>query len=277
MILVFVGPDTYQAREKAREFERLYKEKHDPSGVSVERVAESLGPRELAAKLQGGGLFAKKTCLRLTGVLGGWKTADWKQATELFATPNDDGIALLLEEELDTAKEAIIRAWPKAQVYRHEHRTGSVFLAWAKQRALQDGCAWDATIERFARESDGDAWTFTQALPQWRAAHTLPALMHEAGSPFAMMESYMRSGRVPSELRESDEDLSSLLVQQARQALRAMDGVADARLPPFVRARWERVSEQEKRAVYQAWWRSTTLLAGLRSGQALPAEWTTLL
>lgn len=272
-----MGPDTYQAREKARELERLYKEKHDPSGMSVERIAEGLGPRELAARLQGGGLFAKKSCLRLVGALAGWKAPDWKQAADLFMTPNDDGIALMIEDELDAAKESIVRAWPKAQVYRHEHRTGAAFMTWAKQRVAQEEGVWDAAIERFARESEGDAWTFVQALPQWKAARTLPALMHEAGSPFAAMELYMRSGRVPAELREVDEDLSSLLVQQARQALRAMDGVADTRLPPFVRARWERVSENERRAVYQAWQRSATVLAGLRSGQALSSEWTTLL
>jgi hypothetical protein len=35
MIIVCSGPDTYRAREKARELTAAFREKHDPQGLAV--------------------------------------------------------------------------------------------------------------------------------------------------------------------------------------------------------------------------------------------------
>lgn len=277
MILVCVGPDLFQARQKVLDLERLYTEKYDPSGVSLERVEGVLGPRELAAKLQGGGLFAQKTAVRGTDVLASWKAADWKQANEIFQAPNEDAICLLLEQDLDATKEAMIRAWPKGQVYRYEPRSEAAFVAWAKQYTEEQGATWDTLLERFARGCAGDAWTFTRALPRWKASKTLPALAYEAGSPYAMLEGYLRSGKAPVELREATEDMSSLLAQQARQVVRSMEGVGDARTPSWARARFERLTPVEREAVYRGWARSLEMLLAIRGGKASSNEWITLL
>lgn len=269
MLLVCTGPDTFQALKKAQELERAYREKYDPKGVSVDRVPDTK-PLDAIRGRMGGGLFAQKAFLRATGLVASWKKADWSQAAEVFARDADGTIVVTLEEELSAEYEAVIAAWPKAKVYRHETLSGAAFFTWAEAAAKSEGAAWDAALRQFAASVEGDSWSFWNALPRWKATRTLPETLTEAVSPFARAEQYLKE-----ELRERafvavEDDLSGLLVQQARQALRVASNVPDPRMPMFAQRKWQRLSPAQRTRLE---WRFVQAARGLvRQRQGLVKE-----
>lgn len=243
--MVCAGPDTFQALKKAQELERAYREKYDPSGVSIERLSE-MKPLDAIRARMGGGLFAQKSFLRATGLVASWKKTDWPQAIEVFARDVDGTIVVTLEEDLSPEHEAMITAWPKAKIYRHTALSGTAFFTWAEAIAKTQGIAWDADLRQFASSIEGDGWSFWNALPRWKATGTFPEAVIEATSPFARAEQYLKEESRERAFIGVEDELSGLLVQQARQALRIVAGAPDPRMPAFAQRKWQRLSPAQQ-------------------------------
>ena len=275
MIIVCSGPDTYQSLERARELERAYREKYDPSGASVERLTRALSPQELASKLLNTGLFTRRMFVRVSYLFSSWKASDWAQAKSFFAKQEAEqaSICVCVEEDLSEERERDICAWPKGMVYRYKLLAGQKWIQWCQQQAQKKQATWNTKLEAFAGRIEGDSWAFINALPRWMATNTLSETELENTSPFATVEAYLRKGVIFGDFFEQDEDGTGLCLQQARQALRCVDGVPDARTQPFVRSKWVRLSLQEQKQLRISANNISNTLVHIREGQQKASEW----
>lgn len=250
MILVCAGPDTFQALRKARELERAYREKYDPTGISIERISSTKSLEVLAERMGSVGLFSQRRCLRATNLVSSWKKADWDRAAKLFARDAEQTIVISVEDEISPETEKVIASWDRSRVYRHYVKVGSDFDAYAEQLVKEYGIEQTPELRAFARAVEGDAWTFWNALPRYQATKTLPAANSAEVSAFSKTDQYLL-GANDSRLSalEGDEDLLPLMLQQARQGLRVVAGQPDPRTPAFALRKWQRLSSTQSKAV----------------------------
>ena len=250
MLLVCAGPDTFQAFQKAQELERAYREKYDPQGLSVERLASvGKGLEHLAERLGSVGLFAQRRCVRLTGAVSAWKKAEWERAAKLFARDPEQSIVISVEEELGVEAERLISGWERSRVYRFPLLSGTAFQRLAAQLARSQEMEFVPALQAFAQAVDGDTWAFWNALPRWKATQTLPETAAVAGSPFAKSDRYLLGTSL--EGCDEGEDLSPFFLQQARQGLRVLAGQPDPKMPAFVQKKWQAISPMQKNHLFQ--------------------------
>ena len=247
MLLVCAGPDSFQALRKAQDLERAYREKYDPSGISIERVA-STKLEALAERMGSVGLFAQRRCLRVTNLVASWKKADWDRAAKLFARDAEQTIVISVEDEIDPTVEKTILSWDRSRIYRHFAKTGKEFEIYAEQLAKEKNMEFVPALREFARDIEGDAWAFWNALPRFEATKTLPDLKSTEISAFAKSDLYLLgSNEKRLEAFKDGEDLLALLLQQARQGLRTVANLPDGRTPAFTQRKWEHLSAQKQK------------------------------
>ncbi len=248
MLLVCTGPDSFRALRKAQELERAYREKHDPSGLSIERLTVTAKSVETIAERVGAmGLFAQRRCLRATGLVASWKRSDWERAGKLFQRDPEQSIVISVEEELAPEAERAITAWERSRVYRHPILAGADFQKFAGQLAQEQDVAFDVGLQKFAQQLEGDSWAFWNALPRWKATKTLPDLASPDVSPFLKSdEALLGSDVVAVTAFSEDEDLLPLLLQQARQGLRVVAQQPDPRMPSFAQKKWQRLPPERQ-------------------------------
>ncbi len=248
MLLVCTGPDSFQALRKAQELERAYREKYDPSGLSVERLTVTAKSVEAVAERVGAmGLFAQRRCLRATGLVASWKKADWERAGKLFQRDPEQSIVISVEEELTPEAERVIAAWERSRVYRHPILTGIDFQKFACQLAQGQGIDFEMGLQKFAQQLEGDSWAFWNALPRWKATKTLPDLASPDVSPFLKSDEALLGSEAASiNAFSEDEDLLPLLLQQARQGLRVIAQQPDPRMPSFAQKKWQRLPSERR-------------------------------
>lgn len=248
MLLVCTGPDTFQALRKAQELERAYREKYDPSGLSVERLTVTAKSLETVAERVGTmGLFAQRRCLRATGLVASWKKADWERAGKVFQRDPEQSIVISLEEELAPDAERTISTWERSRAYRHPVLAGADFQRFAGQLAQEQGLEFDPKLQRFAQQLEGDSWAFWNALPRWKATKTLPDLASIEASPFLKSEDVLLGTDAAAvSVFAEDEDLLPLILQQARQGLRVVAQQPDPRMPAFAQKKWQRLTPERQ-------------------------------
>ncbi len=248
MLLVCTGPDSFQALRKAQELERAYREKYDPSGLSIERLTVTAKSVETIAERVGAmGLFAQRRCLRATGLVASWKKPDWERAGKLFQRDPEQSIVISLEEQLSPEAERVVTGWERSRVYRHPVLAGADFQKFASSLAQECGVEFEPILLTFARQIEGDSWAFWNALPRWKATKTLPDLASPELSPFLKSDdALLGSEAAATNVFSEDEDLLPLLMQQARQGLRVMAQQPDPRMPAFVQKKWQRLPPERR-------------------------------
>lgn len=250
MLLVCAGPDSFQALRKARELELMYREKYDPTGISIERV--TLGNKSLeglAERFGTMGLFAQRRCLRVTGLVSSWKKADWDRATKLFARDPEQTIVISLEEEISPEAERMISGWERSRVYRHTPLVGLAFQTLTKQLAQEQGVEYGPELQAYARTIEGDAWSFWNALPRWKATQGLPEALSVEETPFSQSDEYLTGGSSGKRVFSDNDGLLPLVLQQARQGLRVVAGRSDVRMPAFAQKKWQQLNAEQRKTL----------------------------
>lgn len=246
MLLVCAGPDSFQALRKAQDLELAYREKYDPTGLSIERLT-STKLEALAERMGSVGLFAQRRCLRVTNLVSSWKKADWDRASKLFARDSEQTIVISVEDELSPESEKNVSAWDRSRVYRFYIKTGRDFEQYAEQLAKEKNIEFVNELREYARAIEGDAWGFWNALPRWQATKTVPSLASGEVSVFARSDQYLLGAeRERLQALADGEDLLPLMLQQARQGLRVLAHEADARTPAFALRKWEKLIPKQK-------------------------------
>ncbi|MFA5936096.1 MAG: hypothetical protein WC787_04575 [Patescibacteria group bacterium] len=236
MIIVCSGPDTYRAREKARELVAAFREKHDPNGLATDTVDGSEGLPVLLSRLAGGSLFAKKKLIRADGCLEKMKIADVRILVAKLETDKDASIVLTVEEEAPNAK--TLEALKAAPLFHYpfELQTGTAFRTWVRTEAKRLQVA-DETADAIAVMAEGDAWLAIRELEKQGAhPHELSTTGVSSEATVFSIADAVLSERTKwrSELDNFVEDGAvSVALGQTRSYLEIRDGFGDT-VHPYV-------------------------------------------
>jgi hypothetical protein len=275
MIIVCSGPDTYRAREKARELVAAFRSKHDPHGLATEILDGPVELSTLLSRLSSGSLFATKKLIRADGCLEKMKIADVRTLAARLAADGDHTIILTLEEEPPNAKTLEALASAPLFHYPFEMQTGALFRAWVRKEAVLHGVSQDVA-DRVAAYADGDTWLAVHELEK-QAVH--PQRSYEAvqGSEtiFTVADAILtqRSAWRSLVSLHGDDAATSVALGQSRSFLEVRDGYAES-VHPYVAKKLSaaRIPSAEERVA--------RLLKGFvasRNGLASGAETETLL
>jgi DNA polymerase III delta subunit len=235
MFLICSGPDTWSAHAKARELEAAFRQKHDPQGLSIQRMDASEF-KEILSGLSTPSFFSPKRFIRCTGLLEHLKIADVRAFAKRLQGEQDSLIFVTIEEEPPSAK--ILSEFEGVKVIRYDHPllSGGAFLAWCKTRAQALGATIKDAID-IAQRTDGDAWLAEQELMKRAANMNAPlvTLEGETGSVFDVAEAYLRkSAHWRGDIHAvSDSQPLMVIASQSRSAVRVMSGDTSG-IHPFV-------------------------------------------
>lgn len=235
MIIVCSGPDTYRAREKAREFVAAFRAKHDAQGFATERVDGGEGLAPLLGRLCSPSLFTIKRLVRADGCLAEMKIAEVRQLAVKLEADKDATIVLTVEDEAPAAK--VLEVLGKAYFYHYNFPTqkGADFLATIREHAKNLGVDKQAA-EKVAELADGDSWLAMQELAKLAA--------YPAATPAAVSTDSELFATVDAAIQETpcwrtkmaqceDENLLNVLAAQMRSFMRVRDGRTEG-VHPFV-------------------------------------------
>jgi DNA polymerase III delta subunit len=162
MIIVCSGPDTYSARQKARELGDAFKQKFDPSGYSTE-VMTTPDVKELMNRMSAPSFFATKRFIRCDGLFAKIKIADVRALAKRVEADGDTTIVVTVEDETPPEKHTSEFEKGRIVLYPYPLLQGSKFLAWCVIRAKTLG-ATEQDAKEIAERTDGDAWFAEQEL-----------------------------------------------------------------------------------------------------------------
>jgi hypothetical protein len=275
MIIVCAGPDTYRAREKARELVAAFRTKHDPNGLATDVIDGSEGLPALLSRLAGGSLFATKKLIRADGCLEKMKIADVRTLAARLEADHDNTIVLTVEEESPNAKTLDALKIAPLFHYPFEMQAGAAFRAWVRKEAATRGVVSE-TADVIAMHADGDSWLALHELEK-QAVHPQNALasVSDTRTIFSVADAIISaSPKWRTELSTFGEDGAiSVGLGQARSFIEVRDGHADS-VHPYV------ARKLASMRIPQAEERTAQLLRGFlssRSGLSAGSETETLL
>lgn len=277
MIIICSGPDTLNARRKARELVAAFRIKHDPSGYSTETLVEP-DLMLVVNKISARSLFASKRFLRCDGLLEKIKPADLRALAHRLESDQDNTILLTVETESPTTK--VITELKKTRVvhYPFPQFNKAQFLAWCKQRAQQLGVSMK-NAEDVAQRTNEDTWLAEQELTKLAANPHAPLVENIGtdGGAFTVADSFLRrsAGWRVTLAQHAAEDILPLLLSQARSALRVRDQAING-LHPYVIKKFSALTSpsQELHALFLSCIRAISVA---RTGLALGSEKEALL
>ena len=235
MLIICSGPDTLNARQKARELTQAFKAKFDPAGFSVEVIPDS-DISVLINRLAAPSFFSTKRLIRCDGILENSKIADVRKLIARVTADNDQSIVISVEEEVPSLK--ILdecKAVPSFFHYPFPTPSPVQHEAWCKKRASLLGVSIDQAIE-IAQRTAGNVWLAEQELMKKSANSEAPLIevLTETSGAFDVADAYVRQRSWRSQMDEVGADQCiSVLVGQVRAAARVRDR-ATSGLHPFV-------------------------------------------
>lgn len=275
MLIICSGPDTLNARQKARELTQAFKTKFDPAGFSVEVIPDS-DIAVLVNRLSAPSFFSSKRLIRCDGVLENSKIADVRKMIARVTTDNDQSIVISVEEDAPSAKVLDeCKAIPSFFHYPFPAPTPMQHEAWCKKRASSLGVSVDDAIE-IAQRTSGDVWLAEQELMKKSANAQAPMVevVTETDGAFDVAEFYVRQRAWRAQMEEVGADqCMSVLVGQMRSAVRVRDR-ATSGLHPFVVKKLSSVSLRDADASLSRVLRAQT---AIRTGLATADEIDSLL
>jgi hypothetical protein len=157
MLIICSGPDSYRAREKARELMAAFRKKFDPSGQSTERIDVSQGITNVLNKLGAASLFSSKKFIRTDGLLKKISAADLARLDTRLASDNDQTILVTVEDSpppktiTDKLKTASVHS------YSYPLLEGVEFRNWVRENATRFGVS-QQIADKVSTSCSGDSW-----------------------------------------------------------------------------------------------------------------------
>ncbi|MFH2232335.1 MAG: hypothetical protein ABII13_04180 [Patescibacteria group bacterium] len=251
MIIVCSGPDTYRAREKARELVAAFRNKHDSEGLATEIIDGTEGITALLSRLGSASLFVKKKIVRADGCLDKMKFADVRILASKLQADKDNTVILTVEDKEPVKK--TLDALKIAPLFHYEHpvQMGYAFKNWVREQAGKFGVD-TRTADRIGEYTDGDSW-FAMSEIQKQSANLHDVDLKKCfgdASVFDIADAVLSEAKTwRTKLADfKDEGSLNVVLAQMRSYTRADEGFTDG-LHPYVvkKMRVLSVSESEKR------------------------------
>lgn len=248
MILVCSGPDTYSARQKAKELVEAFRKKHDPSGMATDIVVGELGTAELVSRIGTPSLFATKRMVRADGCLGRMKAADLKTLSEKLSQLGDQIVFLTVEDEPPTAK--TLGLFEKAPLHHYPFAlmTGEKFRTWVRSMGAAEGVSPEKA-DNIAEMCDGDTWCAISELSKAAVNVDVITGREKADASLNIFElaevAMLKRPMWRSVLeKQGDGGFLSIFIGQLRSFLRIRDNAADG-IHPFVQKKMSRLTVRD--------------------------------
>ncbi len=254
MLLVCSGSDTYQATQKADELERLFREKYDPRGLSVERLPDGKDAvRALSERAFSGGLFSSKLFFRGRGLLA-FPKSQWQALHAAFVRSGEHVVIVTVEDEpmAPDVKKALADC--KVVEYAFPYLQGSAFQRCARERAVAIGINdSDNRIRDIAERCDGDSWRLVNELQKYSVYGDGYELPEDTSSltAYDVSDAWLRGGGSWRRLvdEKGGAGSSSGFLSAIRMQLRVRDGYTDG-LHPFVVKKMSALKEKQTMTGY---------------------------
>jgi len=274
MLIVCSGPDTYSARQKARELQQAFRDKFDPAGYSTEVVEPELAA--ILNRLSAPSFFSSKRFLRVDGLLDELKIAELRTLVARLAADNDQTVLVTIENA--SPNEKVLAECKKAPFFHYPYPllSGNSFLTWCTKQAERIGAtAKDA--QEVARQCEGDAWLAVQELSK-RAANPLSPIVPIGGEDVSVFEAVdscvlgRSNWRAVADQADADQFMITL-TSQSRSVIRIHDGETTG-IHPFIVKKFSRA---DIGVGSQMFVRAARSIAATRSGLAQSSEADSLL
>jgi len=275
MIVICSGPDTYRARERARELVSAFREKHDPEGLSIDAIDGNVGLPVLLSRIGSASLFTKKKMVRADGCLTKMKIADVRTLASRLKDDADATILLTVETEppdkkiLDALKDAPCHHYPFAQA------TGSAFKTIVRSIAASMRVS-DDSADLVAEATDGDTWQAVSELMK-QAANPSENMGREMASEYSaydIADEFIRpNGKWRAmEMDSGPDGILNAFLSQSRAVIRVRDGMAEG-LHPFVVRKLQRMTFAPSAKTLS---QTIAALVTNRSSLSIGTEWDSL-
>lgn len=277
MLIVVTGPDTYRAISRAKDLEAAFRQKHDPTGLNIERLPD--GSEGVEALLSGAGtpsLFSPKRFLRVTGLLSNCPKTKEKALLKLLSSATDD--LIIVDYEEDEVPEKILKLYketPKFTLNPYPLLSGSEYRNYLTRMANSFGVVDEAVIRKLAEVTEGDFWYAASELTKLAAGGSSQDWAVDVEtSIYDQADTFLRQdGARYRNLLDLETSLPMITLQQALSYMRVKDQDL-AGIPPFVASKMKRMKSE---AVESVWTGAFSSLVMQRTGFGDPEEALALL
>lgn len=281
MFIICAGPDTYRAREKARELEAGFCKKYDPDGRAVERLA-ILKPEHVHERLypllSGGSLFCEKKFIRADGCYGALKAADRKTFASRVSPTGSSTIIVSVEEDAPSKKAESAFTEGALLVYAYPEMRGATFASWVRAEARKLGVHVSAA-DHVASQADGDSWWAISELMKFAANPSCDSVKGISSDTeeniFGISDAVMSGDRDwRTRLAQfGDEQIVTTYLSQLRSFTRIRDGHPQG-IHPFIQ---KKLGKKKVKNLTQKYLRALHAFVSRRKGLLEGREYETLL
>ena len=197
MLILCCGPDTYRAVARARELENAFRQKHDTSGSSVERVAAGKeAADEIIERSMSVSLFTPMRFIRTDGLVSGCPKTKWKPLIQSLARDPERVIVVSVESEKpDATQLKFLNEVPKLIINDYSLQQGKAFRVWLGEAAKAVGVNDASALDRLASVCDGDAWLASTELVKLAAGGESVLERVSSSDAFGLAASFLRGDR----------------------------------------------------------------------------------
>jgi hypothetical protein len=264
VLLICSGPDTWHARQKARELVEAFKEKYDKSGYSTEVIVNQ-DLRQVLSEIGAPSIFCPKRLIRFDGLLNGIKSADLKILAKRLKEDGENNVIVTVEDEPPAEK--ILKDFVDVKVVSYESPAlaPALFKKWCLGQAAKLGVE-AASAEKIADRSMGDTWMAICELEKFSVNKDAPLaeLDFEGSSVYDAADACLAGTRTWREqVRErADEQIFSIILNQTRSAIKVNDD-APVKIPFFAVKKMRSFVQARVRKIFFS---SSSSIVGIRSG-----------
>ncbi len=265
MIIVCSGPDTYRARQRARELVLAFKQKHDPNSLSTFILATGQDIKTILSDIGTPSLFTTKKLIKCDGLLATLKIAEVRTLMSKLQIDGDQTILLTVEDEPPSDKILEILKPAPLFFYPFPFLRGSAFLKWIIDEAQKLGVS-KALATEIAAYAESDTWYARQELNK-KAVYPDAEQVSEkntVSSSFETIENFLQEKKGSREQLKNlkDESMISLMQSQIKSYIRVRDGFTEG-MHPYVQ---KKMKQLKIRNVEQKLLKSIKALSANRNG-----------
>lgn len=236
MLIICAGPESFLARQKVRELMEAYKQKHDQTGRSIERLEHQSNLQDALGRLGNMDLFAAKKLLKYENLLAGITPAQAKKLNQAIIKDADQNIVLTQEDKMPATKIMDIFSKDKTFVYEYA-KLSSSDLRQTVRRICRDNGLDPNWTDRLIASHSNDVWAINTSSQIISASGQLPdqSLPDSQNSLFNVVDDLLRQKKQtgPDLMSFEAQEIMPLLISQALNWHKVKHGQAQG-VHPYV-------------------------------------------